>query len=77
MKTPENNCGGQGCNTPEHDKRLGHDNVSIHVNFVTGHIGISNTIDMGTLTRFIKNNFREDWEKVTISFTPEYSFSYS
>lgn len=69
MKEVENSCGGSGCNTPEHEKRLGTDNTGSFVcllNMEAMEVQLSHKTNIGDLVMFLEERFGADWPEVNI-----------
>jgi hypothetical protein len=63
-----NSCGGTGCNTPEHEKRLGTDNLIVyHVDMENQVVMANGALRAGSLVAFLKNKFGDDWQDVHIT----------
>ena len=63
-----NSCGGTGCNTPEHEKRLGADNLVVyHVDMKNMVVMTNSSMRAGGLVRFLKEKFGEKWENVHVN----------
>lgn len=67
----DNSCGGSGCNTPEHEKRLGTD--SLHtlsfeclVKLQEKEVQLSHKTNVGDLVEFLERTFGEEWPSVNL-----------
>lgn len=57
-----NSCGGQGCNTPEHDKRLGYDEISIDIDTDNKIVYFDEGIELSLLLD-VMEQIDEDYEE--------------
>ena len=66
----ENSCGGQGCNVPEHEKRLGTNNIIVDEEAMT--VLLSGPTVISDLVYTLETNFGEKWVDFQIKHPNEY-----
>ena len=66
----KNSCGGKGCNTPEHEKRLGTNKIIVDEQDMT--VLLSGATLMSDLVYTLETNFGEKWVDFKIKHPSEY-----
>jgi hypothetical protein len=73
----ENSCGGTGCNTPEHEKRLGTDFVRISIDLDRGIVYVPEKVNIGSLVHALEEVIGEDWHEFDLDTSPIYGIKWT